>query len=119
MLSGMIHAHVSSWAIALILFFVSYFLLRAGKAKGHKITSMILRLFYVLIIITGGMTFVTYLTSGYYTLALIIKVLVGIWVIGGMEMVLAKTKKGASAKGMWIMFFISLILVLYLGYDVL
>ncbi len=115
----MIHAHVSSWAVALILFFVSYFLLRAGKAKGHKITSMILRLFYVLIIITGGMIFVTYMSAGYTAVAVFIKVLVGIWVIGGMEMVLAKTKKGASAKGMWIMFLISLVLVLYLGYGVL
>ncbi|MCF6136783.1 YisL family protein [Pseudalkalibacillus berkeleyi] len=115
----MIHAHVSSWAIALILFFVTYFLLKAGKAKGHKITSMILRLFYVLIILTGGMVFINIVTAGAFQFMYLVKVLVGIWVIGGMEMVLAKTKKGESAKGMWIMFIISLVLVLYLGYDVL
>ncbi|WP_221563713.1 YisL family protein [Alkalihalobacillus sp. TS-13] len=115
----MLHAHVTSWAIAIILFFVTYFLLKAGKAKGHKITSMILRLFYVFIIVTGGMMFVQYLSGGYYEFKLFAKALVGIWVIGSMEMVLAKAKKGASVTGMWIMFVISLILVLYLGYHAL
>ncbi|WP_408010643.1 YisL family protein [Pseudalkalibacillus sp. A8] len=115
----MLHAHVTSWAIAIILFFVAYFLMKAGKAKGHKITSMILRLFYVFIIVTGGMKFIQYLSGGYYAISLFVKALAGIWVIGSMEMVLAKAKKGASVTGMWIMFFISLILVLYLGYSVL
>ncbi|WP_257349223.1 YisL family protein [Pseudalkalibacillus decolorationis] len=115
----MIHAHVSSWAVAIILFFVSYFLLRAGKAKGQKITHMILRLFYVLIVITGGMMFVNYLQIGFVEIPLFIKAILGIWVIAAMEMVLERGKKGASTTGSWIQFVLALILVLIFGYMVL
>ncbi|WLD94850.1 YisL family protein [Alkalihalobacillus sp. AL-G] len=118
-MSGMIHAHVSSWAVALILFFVSYFLLRAGKAKGQKITHMILRLFFVLIVVTGGMMLVNYLQVGIVEVSLFIKALLGIWVIGAMEMTLVRRKKGASTTGPWIQFVIALILVFIFGYMIL
>ncbi|WP_349410195.1 YisL family protein [Pseudalkalibacillus sp. SCS-8] len=117
-MAGMIHAHVSSWAVALILFIVSYFLLKAGKEKGHKIVNMILRLFYVLILVTGGYMVVLYMTGGFQAWV-ILKALFGIIVIGGMEAVIGKTKRGASAGGMWLMLLISFIIVLYLGYGIL
>lgn len=50
----MTHWHITSWVVALILVFVSYGLYGAGKAKGAKITHMILRLFYIIIILTGA-----------------------------------------------------------------
>ncbi len=50
----MTHWHITSWVVALILVFVSYGLYGSGKAKGAKITHMILRLFYIIIILTGA-----------------------------------------------------------------
>lgn len=56
----MTHWHITSWVVALILVFVSYGLYGSGKAKGAKITHMILRLFYIIIILTGAELFVRF-----------------------------------------------------------
>lgn len=111
----MIHAHVTTWFLALILFFVSFHLLKKGKMKAQKITHMILRLFYLLILATGGHLLGLYQFSA---LALI-KSLIGLLVIVFMEFVLSRGKKEKPVKGFLIMFGISLVLVLYFGYIVL
>lgn len=51
---NMTHMHITSWVIALILVFVAYGLYSSGNSKGAKITHMILRLFYIIVIITGA-----------------------------------------------------------------
>ncbi len=56
----MTHLHITTWVVALILLFVSYSLYSSGSAKGAKITHMILRLFYILIILTGAELFVRF-----------------------------------------------------------
>lgn len=107
-------AHVLTWIIGLVLFALSFGLHKAGKEKGSKILHMVLRVVYILIIGSGigliaktGMDFM-------HT----IKMLVGIWVIGMLEMVLIRTKKGESTKTLWILLVVSFILVLVIGYSI-
>lgn len=109
------HSHVTSWVITLLLFLISYLLLRNGKEKGQKITHMILRLFFVLTFVTGaGLVF-----KLHFMTAAIIKMLLAIWLIAVMELILVKSKKGAGTTGLWIQFVISFIAVLIMGYGVL
>jgi len=110
-----LHSHVSSWAITIVLFFISYLLLKKGNEKGQKITHMILRLFFVLTVITGaGLIY----SLGFYTNALI-KGALALWLIFLMEFILVRTKKGTIKGHFWIQFVIALVLVFYFGYFVL
>jgi uncharacterized membrane protein len=108
----MTHAHITTWVVAIILFFVANSLFKSGKEKQLKIVHMVLRLFYVLIIVTGII-----IVSGVYQLSgeYIGKIILGILTIGMMEMVLVKSKKGKPTKVFWILFFVALILTILLG----
>ncbi|CAH0225066.1 hypothetical protein SRABI96_02510 [Peribacillus sp. Bi96] len=101
------HLHITVWVIGIILFFVTYSMLKSGNPKA-KILHMITRLFYLLIFITGGMLITDF---GAYA----VKMIVGIIVIAAMEMVLVRTKKGKSTSAMWILFIVAFVFVLYLG----
>ncbi|MEW9109138.1 YisL family protein [Cytobacillus gottheilii] len=108
----MTHAHITTWVVALILFFVVLSLQKSGKAKGAKIVHMVLRLFYLLIIGTG----IWMLTSiSNIDMMYILKSLIGIWVIAAVEMVLVRTAKGKKTGILWAQLGISLVLVIYLG----
>ena len=107
------HAHITTWVIAIILFFVAVGLHNAGKNKGMKIVHMVLRLFYLLIILTGSLLFWKH--QGIDPALYGIKGLVGIWVIGMFEMVLVRMNKGKNTKVFWILLILSLVIVLYLG----
>lgn len=107
----MTHAHITTWVVAIILFFVANTLLKSGKEKPSKIVHMVLRLFYILIIVTGVMIASNIQLNGEY----IGKMILGIVTIGMMEMVLIKSKKGQPTKVFWIVFIIALILTILLG----
>lgn len=111
----MIHAHVTTWFLALLIFFVSYSLLKKGKMKAQKITHMLLRLFYLLIIATGGHLLGLYQFAG----PALIKSLIGLVVIVSMEFILSIGKKNKPVKKYFILFTASVVLVLYYGYIVL
>lgn len=118
----LIHAHVTSWFIAIILLFVCFSLHKNGKEKQAKMTKMILRLFYILILATGGHLFGLYasaLGSGILSSAVFWKALAGLWVISSMEFLLAKQVKGKSTEIAWIQFVVSLLVALFFGYIVL
>ncbi|MBS2770541.1 YisL family protein [Anoxybacteroides rupiense] len=107
----MTHAHITTWVIAFILFFVSLSMYKAHSPKA-KIAHMVLRLFYLLIIATGAMLlFSLYSISVLY----IVKAIVGLWVIVAMEMVTVRAKKGERAQSAWIQLVLAFVLVLYLG----
>lgn len=112
------HLHVTSWVLALILLIVVVVLHNQGKAKGAKITQMILRLDYLIILFSGGHLLGMYFSGPNVTLA-IIKTLAGLWTIAAMEMVAIKTVKDKPASGMWIQLVIALIVTLILGFVVL
>ncbi|MBN8192496.1 YisL family protein [Bacillus sp. NTK074B] len=107
------HAHITTWVIAIILFFVAVGLHNAGKKKGMKVVHMILRLFYLLIILTGSLLFWKH--QGIDPALYGIKGLVGILLIGIFEMILVRMNKGKSTNVLWIVMVIALVIVIYLG----
>ncbi|KIQ95702.1 hypothetical protein LH47_00133 [Anoxybacillus thermarum] len=109
----MTHAHITSWVVALILFVVAI----AFQAKGHEKTKMVhmsLRLFYILIIATGA--WILHSMSSFPFLY-IVKVIVGLWVVGVMEMILVRTAKGKNTNVLWLQFIVAFVIVLYLGFK--
>lgn len=109
----MTHAHISTWVIALILFFVTLYLVKSGKEKQAKIVQMILRVFYILVLVTGLLLFFDVGFFGLYP----VKLIFGILVIGFLEMVLVRTRKGKSTGMFWALLIISLLVTLYLGFS--
>ncbi|MBM7586481.1 ABC-type transport system involved in cytochrome c biogenesis permease subunit [Bacillus pakistanensis] len=107
------HAHITTWAIALILFFVALGLHNSGKEKARKIVHMTLRLFYLLIILTGALLFWKH--QGINPALYGIKALAGIWIIAMFEMILVRTSKGEKTGAFWVQFIIALLVLLYLG----
>lgn len=112
------HLHITSWVVALILLIVVVMLQRAGNEKGAKISHMILRLFYIIILISGSLLLSKYLkyASGAMLGEVIGKTILGLWVIMAMEMIAVRTSKRRSAKGAWIQFVIAFILTLFMGF---
>lgn len=107
----MTHAHITAWVVALLLFFVTVSLQRGNSPKA-RMMQMILRLFYLIIIGTGALLLhsIASIPPLY-----IVKVLVGVWVIGAMEMILVRASKGKSTNMFWLQFVIAFIIVVYLG----
>jgi hypothetical protein len=107
----MTHAHITSWFITIILFLIVVSLQRSGSSK-VRIMQMALRLFYIFTIVTGVLLLHSISSI---SILYIIKTIVGLWVIGAMEMVLVGMKKGKSTKAAWIQWVVALVLVLFLG----
>ncbi|WP_174730758.1 YisL family protein [Mesobacillus harenae] len=110
----MTHAHITAWLLALILFFVALGLQKGGNAKGAKIVQMILRVLYILILLTGIMMLFDLTTI---SMLYILKSAVGLWIIALFEIILARTSRNENASVLWIQFAIALVLVLYLGFS--
>lgn len=107
------YAHITTWVIAIILFIVVLALHKAGNQKGSKIVHMVLRLFYLFVIITGGFLFFEYQSGDPALYG--IKLLGGLLVIGMMEMVLVRGKKGKSTGLFWLLLIVFLLVTLFLG----
>ena len=109
-LTSSTHLHITTWVVGLILFFVAAL---ASKSKGIH---MALRLFYILIIITGGALFYKSIDLNLDAMEYGIKFLLGLIVISMMEMVLVRKAKNKSTTLFWIIFFVALLAVLYMGF---
>jgi hypothetical protein len=107
------HAHITTWVIAIILFIVALLLHKAGKEKGAKIVHMIVRLFYILVIITGALLFFN--NQGINPALYGVKLLGGLIVVVLMEMILVRTVNKKSVGLFWVLLVIILLVVLYLG----
>lgn len=107
--------HVYSWTITLILFVICFALLKAGKMKPQKIVHMILRLFYILTLLTGIGIIFSYNFMG----AALIKGALAIILLILMELLLVKTRDRDNTAFYWILFLIDLVLVFYYGYVVI
>lgn len=101
------HVHITTWVIALILFLIA---LRKPSTGVH----MGLRLFYILILITGFALFTTF--DSLNPMLYGIKMLLGIITIGLMEMTLVRKKKSKKNSGVLAGAFIVLILTIILGF---
>ncbi|HWL22654.1 MAG TPA: YisL family protein [Ureibacillus sp.] len=110
LLTNSTHLHITTWVIAIILFLV------AALVTNSKAVHMVLRLFYILIIITGGALF--YKTMDYgMGMQYGIKLLLGILTIGMMEMVLVRKSKGKPTTMFWILFAVFLFATLFFGFK--
>ncbi|MFD1708021.1 YisL family protein [Siminovitchia sediminis] len=107
------HAHITTWVVALILFAVVLILRKGGNQKGAKITHMILRVFYLLIILTGVLLFSRH--QGFNPALYGLKFLGGVIVIVMMEMVLVRGAKGRNTGLLWTVLIIVLAITFFLG----
>ena len=107
------HLHITTWVVALVLFLVAALMDR--ESKGRKILHMVLRLFYILIIITGVALFIEWSSSDAMQYGL--KFLFGILTIGMMEMVLVRSKKRKSVTLFWVLFAVFLFVTLFYGFK--
>ncbi len=112
-LASTTHLHITTWVIGLILFFLA----ATGIVKSKGV-HMALRLFYILIIISGGalyyewaINFRTDATGMGYDM----KFMFGILLIGMMEMVLVRQKKNKPTTIFWGLFAVFLFLTLFYG----
>ncbi|UZJ77446.1 DUF1516 family protein [Fictibacillus sp. KU28468] len=116
----MLHMHVFSWGMALILFFVTYSLYKIKNKKISKILHMILRLLYVTTIFSGAALIYLWIQASAVNIGpLIVKGVLGLAVIGQMELMLYGEKRNELKKTRWITFVLALALVFYYGYSVL
>ncbi|MEJ9212383.1 YisL family protein [Bacillus smithii] len=109
------HLHITTWVITIILFLVALVLSRGQNKKSLNITHMILRLFYVFVFLTGLFLFMK--NHAINEMLYGIKLLVGLIVIGMMEMTLVRLKKGKSATVYWIILILAFIAVFYIGFK--
>ncbi|ARK22520.1 YisL family protein [Sporosarcina ureae] len=107
------HMHIFTWVVGVVLFLVAASM--ANGTKGKKITHMILRLFYVLIIITGAALFFKHMSID--SMLYGIKFVLGILTIGFMEMVLVRGSKGKNTGLMWILFVVALLATMFVGFK--
>lgn len=113
------HLHVGAWVIAFILLFAVVLLHKQSNARAAKIVQMVLRLFYIVILISGILLLWNYFHGSDYLLVALIKSFAGLWLIGAMEMVSVGTAKGQSTRAAWIQVVIAFVITLVLGYQVL
>ena len=109
----MLHLHLTSIIVAIVLFFVSAMMQKGSTAQ--KITHMILRLFYILILFSGGYVFSETMASP-LAMEYGLKLLGGLLVIGLMEIILVRKEKEKTIGFLWILFIIILAFTLYMGY---
>lgn len=107
------HLHITTWVIGIVLFLAAAFM--ANESKGRKIIHMILRLFYILIIITGLTLFIAHSSADAMLYGM--KFLFGILTIGMMEMVLVRSKKQKPVTLFWALFAVFLFVTMFLGFK--
>ncbi|MBO0994606.1 MULTISPECIES: DUF1516 family protein [Bacillaceae] len=119
MYNMLFQSHSGLWEITILLFIISFILLKMGKPKSKKITQMILRLFYVIMIISGLGMLITLNFPWLY----VIKGILALWLIWMMELILSKSvvrkENGPSTKSYWTQFIIALVLVVLIAAKII
>lgn len=113
-LSDTTHFHIFTWVVGIIVFLVAAVM--ANGTKGKKITHMIARLFYVLILLSGVLLFIKGMDYGRGA-EYGIKFLLGLLTIGMMEMVLVRSTKGKNVTLFWVLFFVFLFATMFFGFK--
>lgn len=111
----MVHMHSGLWALLLVLFMLSFVMLRIENERGYKILHMLARLMILLVIASGVM-----LVSAYNFIPItLLKGALAIVLIGLMEMILIRTHKKERTTTLWVLFIVDLLAVLYIGYGMI
>ncbi|OPA81110.1 hypothetical protein BVG16_01870 [Paenibacillus selenitireducens] len=102
-------SHAGSWAILILLFVASVIF------KRQKVTPMITRLFYLIMLGSGiGM-----LIEWNFPLMYVIKGILAVFMIGMMEMIMGRVRRNQPTGMFWIIFVILLALIVCMGYGVI
>lgn len=114
---ALLHSHVSSWFLGIFLFILALIFIKLEMPKGKKITHMILRVFYIIILITG----VSLLVHTQFPISHIIKGLLALWLISIVEMYLARNEQlnRQSKLIYWLQIIIALVFIFLIGYRVI
>lgn len=107
--------HRGSWFLLLVLFLLSYFLLSVGKEKIGKITHMVLRLFYIIMLFSGIGLLVAYNFSAFYS----VKGIIALIMIGLMEISCVRAMKGKPNRIVFYAGSILLLVVILMGFRVI
>ncbi len=114
----LIHLHITSWVLLIILFLVSYYFYSAkdGASKVATILHMIARLMMVFVLFTGFWLLIRAFTgqSGTHML-LTLKMVGGVAVVALMEITLTKRKKGQNAMALFWSSIVVTIITIALG----
>lgn len=105
----LLHIHSGVWGIMVLLFILSF------AFYHQKVWSMILRLSYLVMIITG----VWMLALIGFPAMLILKGILAVVLIGLMEMALAKRGRQQSATLLLVLLAVDLIFILLIGYRII
>lgn len=106
----MTHAHLTTIVLSLILFLFTLTLQKKGR--NIKVLHMILRVIYLLIILTGGMMFFSIYKI---TFLYVLKAVLGLAMIGLFELILVESRKGKKIIGFLFLCSIILLVTVYLG----
>ncbi|MBC1452997.1 YisL family protein [Listeria welshimeri] len=101
------YVHLISW-VAIVVLTVTALAIYSKSTKGFTILQMVNRIFYILVILSGVMM-VQYSVEQSWILA-VFKILMGIIVIGVVEMLLSYRKQ-QKPTGMFLMIFIIVIVI--------
>ncbi|WP_059105030.1 DUF1516 family protein [Shouchella shacheensis] len=105
-------SHQGAWAFLLIFFLIAFSLYKAHKMTSGKVISMILRLFYLIMIVSGSGLLYTYGFPPHY----VVKGIIAFVMIGFMEMTLRKVKRDQGGMVGFILASISALLVVIMGF---
>ena len=107
MFNILLQSHSGSWAILVLLLVISYF------APKQKISLMVQRLFYLIMLGTGiGMLFILG-----FPLIYVLKGILAIVLIGVMEMIVGRRKRAESTKMLWIACIVLILVIISIGYN--
>lgn len=113
----MLHLHILSWLLVLILFYSSYenFSDRQGPSRLYKPLHMTLRLFMLITIVSGIVLFVQAMKGDIDHMMYGLKFVFGLATIGLAEMTLAKKKKKKPSRTFFIITFVVALITIGLG----
>lgn len=108
-------AHQGSWFFLLVLFFITYYSFTKRKVNVGKVTHMILRLFYVIMLFSGIGLLAAYNFSAFYS----VKGIIALIMIGLMEMSCVRAKKEKPHSVVFYSGSALLLIVILMGFRVI
>lgn len=107
------YIHMFSWFVLLFLFF--FVLIMHKGSKERKILHMIVRLMYVIVIITGGALYVLMMNSD-LSFVYVLKVIAGLVFIALAEITMIRANKSKKFQIPFLLSLVMIVLMMILGY---
>lgn len=107
------YTHMFSWFVLLFLFF--FVLIMHKGSNGRKILHMIVRLMYVIVIITGGALYVLMMNSD-LSFVYILKVVAGLIFIVLVEITIIRANQSKKFQIPFLLSLVMIFLMMILGY---